>query len=69
MEWQPIQGLRARPVAAGTHTSVAESIKCLVQAGGCFIRACELWVQRSLNESKFGEFLVALKANAMEFAG
>jgi hypothetical protein len=37
-------------------------MNCLVPDGGCFIRACDQGVMRSLNDTEYGEFLVALES-------
>lgn len=42
------------------HGSVADAMKCLVPDGRSFIRACESGAFRSLNETEFACFLVAL---------
>ena len=42
------------------HPSVRDAMNCLVPDGGCFLRACDRGVWRSLNDAEFGEFLVAL---------
>ena len=42
------------------HESVAGAMKCLVPDGRSFIRACESGAFRSLNETEFAFFLVAL---------
>jgi len=43
------------------HVTVTEAINCLVPYGGSFIRAVENGKSRSLNESEYQEFLIALK--------
>ncbi len=42
------------------HESVADAMKCLVPDGRCFIRAGESGRFRSLNDSEFVAFLIAL---------
>jgi hypothetical protein len=43
------------------HPSVADAVRHMVPESGCFIRACESGVFRSLNETEVGYFLVALR--------
>jgi hypothetical protein len=43
------------------HANVAEALKCIVPDGRSFIRACDSGVYRSLNDTEFAYFLVALR--------
>jgi len=43
------------------HESVAGAMRCLIPDGRSFIRACESGVFRSLTETEFAFFLVALR--------
>ncbi len=43
------------------HESIREALQCVVPEGRSFIRACESGVFRSLNDTEFGYFLVALR--------
>ena len=42
------------------HESVSDAMKCLVPDGGCFVRAIEAGILRSLNEAESIDFLRAL---------
>jgi hypothetical protein len=47
-------------IRAHEHESVADAMQCLVPDGRSFLRACESRVYRSLNDTEFAYFLVAL---------
>src|SRR5215831_1967388 len=42
------------------HPSVADATRYMAPNSGCFIRACESGVYRSLSEREFTQFLLAL---------
>jgi len=44
------------------HPTVRDAMNCLVPDGGCFIRACDGGVCRSLNDREFIDFIEALES-------